>query len=151
MRRIVLFTAALWMVSAPMVRAADAAKPNTAPTGFTALFNGKDLANWKADAKTAEHWEVEDGVLHYDGKGGDLRTRRISATSSSWPTGRSTKAATAASSSASTASAVWDDPEGSGGLWNNKEAGKKRSSPTTPSASGTPSRFNSWARRSPCT
>jgi hypothetical protein len=62
------------------------------PKGFTALFNGKDLDGWqghtdmkergtqskeKLDAllkqrtKTAmEHWKVEDGVIHCDGKGG---------------------------------------------------------------------------------
>jgi hypothetical protein len=42
---------------------------NVPPEGFTALFNGKDLTNWKADPKTAMHWTVKDGVLHYDGKG----------------------------------------------------------------------------------
>lgn len=72
---------------------------NQPPEGFTALFNGKDLSNWRgqiaedprdiarrtegkspeevekmqaeADKLTMEHWNVEDGVIHYDG------TRRV--------------------------------------------------------------------------
>jgi hypothetical protein len=62
------------------------------PKGFTALFNGKDLDGWQGNTdmkqratepkekldqilkqrtKTAmEHWKVEDGVIHCDGKGG---------------------------------------------------------------------------------
>jgi hypothetical protein len=69
--------------------AADAPKP---PPGFTALFNGKDLTGWKGHTtmaerakkspedlaklqaertKTAlEHWSVQDGAIHLDGKGG---------------------------------------------------------------------------------
>jgi hypothetical protein len=48
---------------------------NTPPPGFVALFNGKDLTNWRADDQDAStHWTVRDGVLHYDGKGDSLRT-----------------------------------------------------------------------------
>lgn len=71
---------------------------NRAPAGFTALFNGKDLAGWKgvttaqrfdnpvvrrkaspekraemqkiADKTMAEHWFVRDGALFFDGKAG---------------------------------------------------------------------------------
>ncbi len=65
---------------------------NKPPSGFTALFNGKDTTGWKGhttmaerakqapDAlaklqetrtKTAlEHWKVADGAIHCDGKGG---------------------------------------------------------------------------------
>lgn len=74
-------------------------KLNQPPQGFQALFNGKNLDNWRgqiaedprdiaritkgmapeqiekkqreADEKTFQHWTVEDGVIHYDG------TRRI--------------------------------------------------------------------------
>lgn len=75
---------------------------NTAPAGFTALFNGKDLTNWQGlmagkydkpherakldDAKRAEaqkeadenmkeHWKVEDGALVFSGKGRSLCTQ----------------------------------------------------------------------------
>ena len=73
----------------PQAVRADDPKP---PAGFTALFNGKDLAGWqgntdmkqratmpkeKLDAllkqrtKTAlEHWSVKDGAIVLDGKGG---------------------------------------------------------------------------------
>src|SRR5688572_4160650 len=77
------------------------AADNVPPEGFTALFNGKDLAGWKglpkepfespakraaatpeqlaeaqkeADADMREHWTVQDGVLVFDGKGRNLCT-----------------------------------------------------------------------------
>jgi hypothetical protein len=80
---------------------ADDKKPepiNKPPEGFTALFNGKDLTGWQGvvemplrmklmpdkDAyekkvkeqndKVLKHWTIEDGVLHYDGKGNSLQT-----------------------------------------------------------------------------
>ncbi|MEX0716956.1 MAG: DUF1080 domain-containing protein [Planctomycetaceae bacterium] len=81
------------------VAAAQDRPLNQPPEGFTALFNGKDLSNWRgqiaedpraiarstqgkspeeaaklqadADKLTMEHWLVEDGVIHYDG------TRRV--------------------------------------------------------------------------
>lgn len=86
--------------------ASQETKLNQPPKGFRALFNGKDLGNWKgqiaedprraakilkglskkerqqkqkeADRKTLEHWIVEDGVLHYDGTRGvgNLETRK---------------------------------------------------------------------------
>jgi hypothetical protein len=71
-------------------------KDNTAPEGFTLLFNGKDLDGWQgsiqisqrlkmkpeelaaaqkaADERILPHWTVEDGVLTNDGKGGNLAT-----------------------------------------------------------------------------
>jgi len=74
-------------------------KLNQPPEGFQALFNGKDLTNWKglvgnpktrakmspdelakaqekADAEAAEHWKVEDGILVFDGKGKSLCTAK---------------------------------------------------------------------------
>ena len=76
----------------------ESARPdNTPPEGFTALFNGKDLTNWKgnvpinqrkgsqeemdkrqkaADVKTLPHWTVKDGILQYDGKGDSLQTAK---------------------------------------------------------------------------
>lgn len=73
-------------------------KDNMPPTGFHALFNGKDLTGWKglvapdtgppgrakmspaqlaeeqakADKQMRDHWKVIDGVLTYDGKGQSL-------------------------------------------------------------------------------
>jgi hypothetical protein len=72
---------------------------NSPPTGFTALFNGKDLDGWKglpkgpfnspakraaaskeevaaaqelADESMREHWKVKKGELEFDGKGQSL-------------------------------------------------------------------------------
>lgn len=76
---------------------------NTPPEGYTALFNGKDLTNWKgllagpldspaerakatpeqlktaqeaADKHMREHWAVKDGVFVFDGKGASLATAK---------------------------------------------------------------------------
>ena len=91
-----LLTAALAL---PALAADDKAGPNDnkPPEGFTALFNGTDLTNWKgnvpinqrkgsqeemekrqkaADEKTLPHWKVVDGILTYDGKGDSLQTAR---------------------------------------------------------------------------
>ena len=80
--------------------AQDKAGPNDnkAPEGFTLLFNGKDLINWKgviplnrraklsaeelekaqkaSDEKALPHWKVENGILYYDGKGDSLQTAK---------------------------------------------------------------------------
>jgi hypothetical protein len=76
-----------------------AAADNQAPDGFTALFNGKDLAGWKglvedpekraamsadklaaaqkvADEKMRAHWSVVDGILTFDGKGDSICTTK---------------------------------------------------------------------------
>jgi len=72
---------------------------NVPPPGFQALFNGKDLTNWKglvgdpktraamsaeelqakqaeADQVMRDHWSVKDGILIYDGKGQSLCTAK---------------------------------------------------------------------------
>jgi hypothetical protein len=40
----------------------------TAPAGFTLLFNGKDLTGWKVPAGDNGHWKVKDGVIDYDAR-----------------------------------------------------------------------------------
>ena len=96
-RRIVLAAVAL-LVSAPA--GSLRAEHNVPPEGFTALFNGKDLAGWwgaktedprsymalppeeLAEKKAAsledirEHWSVENGELVNDGKGLYLTTEK---------------------------------------------------------------------------
>ena len=54
--------------------AAEGAKDNVAPKGFRALFNGKDLAGWNERGKPPVNWTVQEGVLVFSGKGGDLFT-----------------------------------------------------------------------------
>jgi hypothetical protein len=39
---------------------------NDPPSGFTALFNGKDFTGWKVPAGDGGHWKVLDGVIDYD-------------------------------------------------------------------------------------
>jgi hypothetical protein len=43
-----------------------AAADNTPPSGFTALFNGRDLSGWKLPEGDGGHWKVVDGVIDYD-------------------------------------------------------------------------------------
>jgi hypothetical protein len=84
------------MALSATVFAADEVK---APDGFVPLFNGKDLSGWKglvedpekraamspdelakkqaeADQKMREHWRVENGEIHFDGKGDSLCTAK---------------------------------------------------------------------------
>jgi len=121
------------------------AQDNTPPPGFTALFNGKDLANWKglvkdppsrakltpeqlateqktADQRMREHWAAAEGELRYDGKGDNLCTAedfadfelfvdwKIPAKGDSGIYLRGTPQAN-----------IWDNPEGSGALYNNQK------------------------------
>jgi hypothetical protein len=107
MRRLLLplGAAALLTLAAAPADDSDKAGPNDnmPPSGFTALFNGKDLTNWQAlapmrdkdykgwvklsaDEKAAEqkkandellkHWYVKDGILIHDGMGTSLQTDR---------------------------------------------------------------------------
>ena len=60
------------IVLVPVVFGAE----NHPPKGFVKLFNGKDLAGWKADDAAKAHWLVHDGIVDYDGKDKDLWTER---------------------------------------------------------------------------
>src|SRR3954470_6388615 len=98
-----LLIAALALIAFTAPSFADDAKDNSPPEGFTALFNGKDLTNWKglmkapldnpikraalspedrekaqkeADDDMRKHWRVEDGALVFDGKGRSLCTAK---------------------------------------------------------------------------
>ncbi len=89
------------------ITAFSAEEANKPPEGFTALFNGKDLTNWKglvgtpasrakmsteqlaeaqakADEKMKAHWKVEDGILVFDGKGDSLCTAKDYANFEMW-------------------------------------------------------------------
>jgi hypothetical protein len=125
------------------------AKDNTPPGGFEAVFNGKDLTNWKgllkgpndnpakraalspedrakaqaeADENMRAHWRVEDGALVFDGKGRSLCTAKdygdfemmvdwkILPKGDSGIYVRGTPQVQ-----------IWDNPIGSGGLYNNQK------------------------------
>lgn len=100
MRRCATWTTVVLLVLTGSFSFSQDKKPdNTPPEGFTALFNGKDLAGWKglvanpkerakmtpedlakaqvtADEKMKAHWSAKDGVLVFDGKGDNLCTAK---------------------------------------------------------------------------
>lgn len=117
------------------------------PAGFRVLFNGTDLRGWKglvanprdrakmsekalakaqekADERMNAHWQVEDGVLVFDGKGDNLCTERDYGDFEfmvDWKIGP--KADSGIYLRGSPQVQIWDaveNPEGSGGLWNNQ-------------------------------
>jgi hypothetical protein len=126
MRNSILLSAALVVAAALAARAQEANKLNAPPPGFTALFNGKDLANWKTDAKQEEHWKVVDGVITYDGKTRDLVTEKnygnfILYVDWKIPKGGDSGIFLRGAPQVQ----IWDNKEGSGGLWNNAKLGKQ--------------------------
>lgn len=134
------------------VRAADSDKAgaddNKPPEGFTALFNGKNLDNWQglvevwkrekmspeqrkkaqkdANDKYLPHWKVEDGILHYDGKGQSLQTVKDYKNFEMWVDWKiPPKGDSGIYLHGYPQVQIWDNPEGSGSLWNNKKGGNK--------------------------
>jgi len=120
-------------------------RDNVPPDGFTALFNGKNLNGWKglvadpptrakmskqelaaaqakADASAREHWQVVDGTIVYDGKDNNLCTVRDYGDFEllvDWkiePGGDS-----GIYLRGSPQVQIWDNPIGSGGLYNNQK------------------------------
>jgi hypothetical protein len=125
------------------------AADNTPPEGFVALFNGKDLEGWKgllagpndnpikraqltpeklaaeqkkADDNMRAHWKVEDGALVFDGKGRSLCTAKDYGDFEmlvDWkilPKGDS-----GLYLRGTPQVQIWDNPVGSGGLFNNQK------------------------------
>lgn len=148
---LLLAMAVLW----PASRLSAAAPDNTPPEGFNALFNGHDLAGWKglqaspndnpikraklapekfaaaqkeADENMRAHWRVADGALVFDGKGRSLCTAKDYGDFEllvDWkilPKGDS-----GIYLRGTPQVQIWDDPVGSGGLYNNQ---KNPSKPT---------------------
>ena len=118
---------------------------NQPPPGFVKLFNGKNLNNWKAlvadpptrakmteaalaeaqkkaDKEMRQHWQVQDGVIVYDGKNNNLCTQREVKDFEllvDWkiPPGGDSGIYLRGSPQVQ----IWDDPVGSGGLYNNQK------------------------------
>jgi hypothetical protein len=145
-----LFTAALAMVGAAllgMLAGADekaGPKDNVSPPGFVALFNGKDLAGWQglielptrskmshtqrkaaqedANAKYLPHWTVRNGILHYDGKGQSLQSARDYRNFELWVDWKIGKKGDSGIYLRGCPQVqIWDNPLGSGGLYNNEK------------------------------
>jgi hypothetical protein len=128
----------------------DRAGPNDnkPPAGFTALFDGKDLSGWQglvelpqrsklspeqlakkqeeANKKFLPHWKVVDGVLTYDGKGQSLQTVKDYGNFElyvDWKIGK--KGDSGIYLRGNPQVQIWDNPEGSGGLYNNQKHARK--------------------------
>ncbi len=103
----------------------DAGKLKSPPEGFTALFNGKDLAGWKVDERNAAHWKIVDGAIEYDGRGGSLPTEKDYGNfilMVDWKIQKGGDSGIFLRGRPQVQ--IWDvdaHKEGSGGLWNNKE------------------------------
>jgi alpha-L-fucosidase len=118
---------------------------NTAPPGFTAVFNGTDLAGWKglvadpvkraamspadlaaaqrdADTRMRDHWSAKDGVLVYDGKGDSICTSKDFANFEMYVDWKIEKGGDSGIYlRGSPQVQIWDNPDGSGGLYNNQK------------------------------
>ena len=53
------------LITLLLIAAPTAADP---PSGFTPLFNGRDLTGWKVPAGDNGHWKVVDGAIDYDAR-----------------------------------------------------------------------------------
>jgi hypothetical protein len=131
------------LVVAALLAAAEIGQDNRPPKGFVALFNGRNLEGWQglvelperarltkeelaakqhdANEKYLPHWTVADGVLRYDGKGQSLQTATDYGDFEllvDWKIGP--KGDTGIYLRGTPQVQIWDNPEGSGGLYNNK-------------------------------
>lgn len=123
MIRTALITLVVGFSSTPTTLAddkdSDSKKP---PEGFTPLFNGRDLAGWKDGEKQSEFWKVEDGALHYLGKGGkDLATSKNYKNFELWADWKLSKSGgdSGIFLRGRPQVQIWDTKDGSGGLLNN--------------------------------
>jgi hypothetical protein len=121
------------------------ARDNTPPPGFTALFNGHDLRGWKAlvgnpatrrdmtpdelaakqkkaDIEAFKHWHAEHGEIVYDGKNDNLCTDKKYGNFEmmvDWKI--NAKGDSGIYLRGSPQVQIWDNPLGSGGLYNNQK------------------------------
>jgi hypothetical protein len=126
MKQLLIFSAlaTAFLLGIPFSLAQDKAGPkdNMPPEGFTAMFNGKDLTGWKDIEKQSESWKVQDGLLHFTGKGGrNLASAKNYKNFEMWVTWKITKGGDSGIYLRGHPQVqIWDNKEGSGGLWNNK-------------------------------
>ena len=135
--------AQVWIMELGPGGAGAAAGLNQPPPGFSALFNGRDLTNWqglieikeratlsgnalrerqaRADALARQHWSVEDGILVFDGKGQSLQTAKDYGNFEMYVDWKILKAGDSGIYLRGNPQVqIWDNPVGSGGLFNNK-------------------------------
>ncbi len=117
---------------------------NKPPEGFKLLFNGKDLTGWQglvelpersklspeqlaekqkeANDKFLPHWTVKDGILLHDGRGQSLQTAKDYANFELWVDWKiGPKGDSGIYLRGNPQVQIWDNPIGSGGLFNNKK------------------------------
>src|SRR5262245_10481269 len=146
MKKLLLGGTVILTLLAMQGRAGEKATPedNTPPKGFTALFNGKNLDNWQglvelperaksspeelakkqkaANKKYLPHWTVKDGILHYDGKGQNLQTAKDYRNFELWVDWKIGKGGDSGIYLRGNPQVqIWDNKEGSGGLFNNRK------------------------------
>ncbi len=123
---------------------------NEPPGGFAALFNGRDLSGWQglidggpakvaampteerarlqaeADGRMHEHWRVEGGELVFDGKGESLQTTAPLGDFELYADWKIERGGDSGFYLRGTPQVqIWDNPAGSGGLYNNQHGGSK--------------------------
>lgn len=142
MNRLAAFAAGCLVV---VFVATASAADNTPPEGFTALFNGKDLTGWKglvanpparakmtpeqlanaqkkADEQMRAHWKVEDGTLVFDGKGSSLCTAKDYGNFELYVDWKILPKGDSGIYLRGTPQVqIWENPVGSGGLYNNQK------------------------------
>ncbi len=130
MKRILMAAVVLGMAawaSAEEKKADDKDGTRKPPEGFKALFNGKDLTGWKDQGKKSP-WKVVHGTIHYTGKGGrNLQTAKNYKDFELWVDWKITRGGDSGIYLRGRPQVqIWDNKEGSGGLWNNpaKSPGK---------------------------
>ncbi|MBY0525945.1 MAG: DUF1080 domain-containing protein [Gemmataceae bacterium] len=119
-------------------------KDNMPPDGFKLLFNGKDLEGWQGlielpqrakldkdqlvkkqkevNDRILPHWVVKNGVIHYDGKANNLQTAKDYGNFEmfcDWKIGK--KGDSGIYLRGNPQVQIWDNPVGSGGLFNNQK------------------------------
>ena len=102
-------------------------KDNVPPEGFTALFNGKDLAGWAANDKTKDNWKVVDGIIAYTGKEKNLKTEKQYKNfvmHVDWKIAKGGDSGIYLRGKPQVQ--IWDNPEGSGGLYNDSNKPTKK-------------------------
>ena len=121
MKRILTSLAALALAVATLPAADKDDGFRKPPEGFTPMFNGKDLTGWKNAEKQSASWKVEDGLLHYTGKGGgNLQSEKKYKDMEMWVDWKITKGGDSGIYLRGQPQVqIWDNPEGSGTLWNN--------------------------------
>ncbi len=63
-----LFAAGIMIAGLALTIGLSPAGAQTAPPGFTSLFNGKDLTGWKIPEGDNGHWKVVNGAIDYDAR-----------------------------------------------------------------------------------